>query len=87
MHHYVEALRNEANHEIFDFFEGVDASTDSKNLKLLYFYFVGSRNLLLEMNNEALQHYLQDQMQPMRNDLRKAMTGMNRKNLGYGKRK
>ena len=57
LHHYVEKMRIEANKEIFDFFEGIDPTTDSKNLKLLYFYFVGSRNLLNEMATEALNIY------------------------------
>ena len=46
LHCYVEKLRNEANKEIFEFFETIDPKTEAKYLKLLYFYFVGSRNLL-----------------------------------------
>lgn len=46
LHCYVEKLRNEANKEIFEFFETIDPRTEAKYLKLLYFYFVGSRNLL-----------------------------------------
>lgn len=45
MHNYVEDLRSAANREIYDFLEAIDPDTAPKNLKLLYFYFVGSRNL------------------------------------------
>jgi len=60
MHHYVEALRDEANEEIFEFFAAIDPNTDSKNIELLYFYFLGSRNLLIEMENEAVEKYMFD---------------------------
>ena len=62
MYNYIEKLRVEANREIFDFFTSVDPSTDAKNMKLLYFYFVGSRNLIGEMTTEAVTKYNHDQM-------------------------
>ena len=46
MQAYIEELRNEANKEIHNFFKAVDPHTAPRNLKLLYFYFVGSRNLM-----------------------------------------
>ena len=49
LHHYIERCRNEANKEIYHFFEQIDPKTAPKNLKLLYFYFVGSRMLITEM--------------------------------------
>ena len=76
---YIEEIRVEANKEIYDFFEAIDPDTAPKNLKLLYFYFVGSRNLNKEMMDESVQTYREDQMKPQRNDLRKAITGKNRK--------
>lgn len=79
MYHYIEKLRVEANKEIFDFFESVDPSTDSKNMKLLYFYFVGSRNLISEMTTEAVNKYAFDQMKPMRPEMRNAMNGVMKK--------
>ena len=51
---YIEELRVAANKEIYDFFEAIDPNTAPKNLKLLYFYFVGSRNLNKEMVEEAV---------------------------------
>lgn len=81
MHNYVEDLRSAANREIYDFLEAIDPNTAPKNLKLLYFYFVGSRNLFLEMTTESVQKYRLDQMQPVRNDLRKAITGQGAKRL------
>jgi len=57
LNNYIEKLRTEANKEIFEFFADIDPNTDSKNLKLLYFYFVGSRNLLNEMTSEAVNIY------------------------------
>lgn len=76
LHAYVEKLRTEANDEIFDFFEGIDPNTAARNLKLLYFYFVGSRNLLSDMTSESVSTYIHDQMQPMRKDLRRAMANV-----------
>ena len=64
MHHYVESVREAANREIYDFFEGIDPNTAPKNMKLLYFYFVGSRNLKTEMEAESVQIYKIDQMKP-----------------------
>ena len=49
MQTYVEELRGEANKEIYNFFKAVDPHTAPRNLKLLYFYFVGSRNLNQDM--------------------------------------
>lgn len=67
LHSYVESLRNEGIKEIFDFFSAIDenagetrTNTAAKNLKLLYFYFVGSRNLISEMRNEAITTYVHD---------------------------
>ena len=57
MHLYVEKLRTEASREIHDFFRTIDPRTEAKYLKLLYFYFVGSRNLLNEMTQEAVSTY------------------------------
>lgn len=72
-------MRELANREIYDFFNAIDPDTAPKNLKLLYFYFVGSRNLQKEMMDESVQTYREDQMKPQRNDLRKTITGKNRK--------
>ena len=60
MSRYVEELRMIANKEIQDFFEAIDPNTAPKNLKLLYFYFVGSRNLGREMVNESIAQYKSD---------------------------
>ena len=54
MHNYVEDLRSEANREIYKFLEQIDPNTAPSNLKLLYFYFVGSRNLFHEMTTESV---------------------------------
>ena len=54
MQNYVEELRKLANKEIYDFFEGIDPDTAPKNLKLLYFYFVGSRYMKSVMMNESV---------------------------------
>ena len=75
MQNYVEELRMLANKEIYDFFEGIDPDTAPKNLKLLYFYFVGSRYMKTVMMNESVHTWRHDQMQPVRKDLRKAITG------------
>ena len=58
LHDYVEKLRDEACKEIFEFFEAIDPHTEAKSLKLLYFYFVGSRNLLQEMTNDSVNTYI-----------------------------
>ena len=60
LHNYIEDMRKSANSQIHDFFKGVDPNTAPKNLKLLYFYFVGSRNLGREMVNESIAQYKSD---------------------------
>jgi len=57
MYKYVEDLRGLANKELYDFFENIDPDTAPKNIKLLYFYFVGSRNLIGEMTNDSVATY------------------------------
>ena len=64
LHQYIEQLRGLANKEIHDFFENIDPNTAPKNLKLLFFYFVGSRNLNKEMTDESVATYKEDQMKP-----------------------
>lgn len=59
-HHYIEKLRNDASKEIYNFFEQIDPKTAPKNLKLLYFYFVGSRMLITEMIEDSVQTYMRD---------------------------
>ena len=54
MHNYVEQVREEALNEIYEFFQEIDPKTAPKNIKLLFFYFVGSRNLLNEMTTESV---------------------------------
>ena len=54
LHQYIEELRLLANQEIYDFFEAIDPETAPKNLKLLYFYFVGGRNLEKEQKDESI---------------------------------
>ena len=46
----------------------------------MYFYFVGSRNLLTEMTNESVLQYKQDQQVPMQKALCKGImqVGKNR---------
>lgn len=82
MYNYVEDLRSLASKELYDFFEAIDPKTAPKNIKLLYFYFVGSRNLISEMTNESVATYKHDQMQPTRPEMRKTITG---KGSGKGK--
>jgi hypothetical protein len=60
MYKYVEDLRGQANKELYDFFENIDPDTAPKNIKLLYFYFVGVRNLIGEMNNDSVTTYKSD---------------------------
>ena len=66
----MEKIRLEAFNEIFNFFESSNSAMESKNLKLMYFYFVGSRNLLNEISGECVQTYLVDSMKPIRRELR-----------------
>ena len=54
LYKYIEEIRILANREIYSFFESIDPNTAPKNLKLLYFYFVGSRNLNKEMMDESV---------------------------------
>lgn len=60
MSNYIENVRMAASAEIYDFFAAIDANTAPKNLKLLYFYFVGSRNLNREMIEESVATYKSD---------------------------
>ena len=78
MNHYIEDVRKAANKEIYDFFEQIDPDTAPKNLKLLYFYFVGSRNLQREMVAECISDYKEAQMKPVRNELRQSIAGKTR---------
>ena len=57
LHNYIEDMRKSANSQIHDFFKGVDPNTAPKNIKLMYYYFVGSRNLYNEMTAEAIQDF------------------------------
>ena len=75
MQSYVEELRSEANKEIYNFFKGVDPHTAPRNLKLLYFYFVGSRNLNQDMQTESVAKFKASQSGAISSDLRKNMTG------------
>ena len=54
LHNYIEDMRKSANTQIFDFFTGLDPNTAPKNIKLMYYYYVGSRNLYQEMTGEAV---------------------------------
>lgn len=49
LNRYVEDIREAANKELYDFIEGIEYNTAPKTIKLLYHYFVGSRNLMGEM--------------------------------------
>ena len=40
----------------------MDPDTAPKNIKLMYYYFVGSRNLFSEMTDEAVQEFKDDQI-------------------------
>lgn len=44
-----------------DFFSGLDPDTAPRNIKLMYYYFVGSRNLFSEMTDEAVEEFISDQ--------------------------
>ena len=45
LHNYIEDMRKSANSEIYNFFKGLDPNTAPRNIKLMYYYFVGSRNM------------------------------------------
>ena len=51
MFHYIEGVRDQADKDLQSFIENQleDGNTDPKNIKLLYFYFVGSRNYFNKM--------------------------------------
>ena len=57
LHNYIEQVRDSANSQIFDFFKSIDPNTAPKNIKLLYYYYVGSRNLYQEMTEESVQEF------------------------------
>lgn len=54
---YIEDLRRQGNKETFDFFLNMQPDTDPKNIKLLYFYQVGSRTLYEKMKHEIVKEH------------------------------
>ena len=54
LHTYIEQVRDSANSQIYAFFKSLDPNTAPKNIKLLYHYYVGSRNLYQEMTEESV---------------------------------
>ena len=54
LHSCIEDMRKSANTQIYDFFKGLDPNTAPKNIKLMYYYYIGSRNLYQEMTDEAI---------------------------------
>ena len=53
-------MRKTASSDIHEFFFGLDPNTAPKNIKLMYYYYVGSNNLFQEMTTEAVQEFKLD---------------------------
>ena len=47
-------MRDSANAQIYDFFKSIDPDTEPNQIKLLYYYYVGSRNLYQELSEESV---------------------------------
>ena len=54
---YIEDLRRQGNQETFDFFLDMHPDIDPKNIKLLYFYSVGSKTLYDKMKYEIVKEH------------------------------
>lgn len=63
LHSYIEGMREDANSQINHFFDGMDPNTAPRNIKLMYYYYVGSRNNYQEMTTEAVESYKNDLVQ------------------------
>ena len=58
LHKYIEGMRNLNYSQMFDFIKGMDPKTEPKHVKLMYYYFVGSKHLYNEMKGEVVEDYL-----------------------------
>mmetsp|Transcript_15637 Transcript_15637/g.21181 ORF Transcript_15637/g.21181 Transcript_15637/m.21181 type:complete len:121 (+) Transcript_15637:882-1244(+) len=54
LHSYLEEMRSKANHNIFDFFKGIDPNTAPRNLRLMYYYYLSSTDLYASMQQESI---------------------------------
>ena len=57
LHYYVENLRESAEKDINEFYHDLDTDTAPHNIKLMYFYYLGSKNLEHEMQDEAIKDF------------------------------
>ena len=60
LHNYIEQVRDSANAQIYEFFKSIDPDTAPNQIKLLYYYYVGSRNLYQELSEESVQEFKLD---------------------------
>lgn len=56
-HYYVEDLRESAEKNINEFYHDLDPDTAPRNIKLMYYYYLGSKGLKHEMQDEAIKDF------------------------------
>ena len=54
LHYYLEDLRSKADENLDDFYFDLDPKTEPPNIKLMYYYYLGSKGLQDEMMKEAI---------------------------------
>ena len=88
MYSYIEDLRRQGNKETFDFFLNMQPDVDPDNIKLLYFYQVGSRTLYEKMKHEIVKEFRKAQIDPNNlvaklesQSMKKSRKGVHNKNI------
>lgn len=61
LYNYIQKKQSEASDQIFEFLGQVKKGTEAKDIKLQYYYFIGSKLLSEEIQTDCIEEYKKSQ--------------------------